>query len=67
MSDLVKTKILISTTISKVVELDIPKDADRVQMCEAFNDSPHYDELKSLWDAHWDEDEFEIMRYEEGY
>lgn len=58
---LVRKKVLVSVTLSKSIELDVPEDFDRIALCEAFNDSPEYEELKSLWDKHWNEDEFEIM------
>jgi hypothetical protein len=59
--ELVKKKIFVSITLSKSIELEVPEDFDRVALCEAFNSSPEYEELKSLWDKHWNEDEFEIM------
>lgn len=59
--ELVKKKILVSVTLSKSIELKVPEDFDRIDLCEAFNESPEYQELKTLWDKHWSEDEFEIM------
>ena len=58
---LVKKRVLVSVTLSKSLELEVPENFDRVDLCEAFNDSPEYDQLKTLWDNHWSEDDFEIM------
>lgn len=57
----VKKRVFVSVTLSKTLELEVPEDFNRVDLCEAFNDSPEYDQLKTLWDNHWSEDEFEIM------
>lgn len=54
-------RVLVSVTLSKTIELKVPEDPSRVDLCEAFNDSPEYKQLKALWDEHWNEDEFEIM------
>ena len=40
--ELVKKKILVSVTLSKSIELEVPEDFTRVDLCEAFNDSPEY-------------------------
>lgn len=59
--ELVTKKVFVSVTLSKSIELKVPEDFTRVDLCDAFNESPEYQDLKTLWDKKWNEDEFEIM------
>lgn len=57
----VTKRVLVSITLSKTLELEVPEDFDRIDLCDAFSGCPEYSQLKTLVDNHWNEDEFEIM------
>lgn len=58
---MVTKRVLVSITLSKTIELEVPDDGDERDLINAYKESLEYQDIQGLLNDNWSEDEFEIM------
>lgn len=58
---IVTKRVLVSITLSKTIDLEVPSDGDDRDLIDAYKESLEYQDIQGLLNDDWSEDEFEIM------